>query len=345
MLSACGGGSDPDDTGSGPNDNPTEEPGGDPQIPPTSTGDPTAPVQAASGPGGSQASYASATSRYYGFGGTAYTLVVPDGAGSARLPVVYLLHGYGTLDIRPYSSWAEHLARRGAIVIYPFYQVLVTTPMDAYTPNAVQAIKDALERIAGDGGVRADTSKVIVIGHSLGGAVAANIAAVAAASGIPQPVAMMTINPSNQSSGGGVAMPMEDLGQVPANTLQLSLFSDQDERIDDAIAKQIFYDTSNIKAANKDYIVVNSDSHGDTPLVADHFAALAARASDSALYPPDALDFYGYWKLADALMSAAFYGDVASRNVALGHGSAAQRYMGTWGDGVEVKPLTVIAAP
>ncbi|MDB5969393.1 MAG: hypothetical protein JWQ90_1843 [Hydrocarboniphaga sp.] len=276
-------------------------------------------------------------------GGTSYTLVLPDGAGTASLPVVYLLHGYGTLGSEAYSSWAEHLARRGAIVIYPYYQFSVTTPVDSYTPNAVQGIKDALALVAADGGVRADTSKVIVIGHSLGGAVAANIAAIAGSSGIPQPIAMMTINPSNQSSSGSVVMTLEDMAQVPSKTLQLSLFSDQDQRITDVIAKQIFYGTTNIKSANKDYIVVNSDAHGDTPLVADHFAALAGRTTAGAVYPPDALDFYGYWKLSDALMSAAF--DGSQRDVALGHGSAAQRYMGTWGDGVAVKPLTVTGAP
>jgi pimeloyl-ACP methyl ester carboxylesterase len=279
-------------------------------------------------------------------GGSSYTLMLPVGAGTSSLPVVVLLHGYGSIDISPYRAWAEHLAQRGAIVIYPHYQLLVTTPVSAYTANAVQGIKDALSRVVSAGGVRADTAKLIVIGHSLGGAVAANVAAVAGSSGLPQPAALMTINPSNQSQNGLFVMPMEDLAQIPATTLQLSLFSDADQRIGNTIAKQIFYGTSNVLPANKDYIVVNSDSHGDTPLVADHFAALASRTGMGSLYPPDALDYYGYWKLADALASAAFdRTDTVDRNIAIGHGSAAQIYMGTWGDGIAVKALTVTSTP
>lgn len=335
LMAACSG--SPDDTDD------DADPGGDTPTVPIPGAVATPPLQATSGPGGSDYRYAAVLSERNGLGGGAYSLMIPDGAGTDVLPVVYLLHGYGTLDLTPYQSWAEHLARHGAIVIYPAYQLLVATPVGQYTPNAVQAIKDALARLDAIGGVRADTSRVIAIGHSLGGAVAANVAAVAGSAGIPQPRALMTINPSNQSPEGLFVMPMEDLGQIPSGTLQLSLFSDDDQRIADTVAKAIFYGSTNVSARDKNYIVVNSDAHGTRRLQADHFAALAARSSPGALYPPDALDFYGYWKLADALMAAAFDGRL--RDVALGNGSAAQRYMGTWGDGVPVVPLTVVDAP
>ena len=54
---------------------------------------------------------------------------------------------------------------------------------------------------------------------------------------------------------------------------------------------------------DKDYVVVHSDSHGSPPLVAEHGAPTA-----SGLPPPDALDFYGFWKWFDALTDAAWYG-------------------------------------
>ena len=337
-LIGCGGGSSPDSPDSG-------DPASDPGTPaaPTPTGTPTPPLQATSGPGGSDYRYPTSSSAHYGMNGTGYSLVLPEGAGSASLPVVYLLHGYGTLDLTPYQSWAEHLAKRGAIVIYPTYQVLFTTPVGDYTSNAVQGIQDALARVAAAGGVRADSSKVIAIGHSLGGVIAANITALAGSSGIPQPKALMTINPGNNDTGGLFVIPLEDLGQVPGSTLQLSLFSDRDQRVPDDLARDIFAGTTAVSLANKDYIIVNSDSHGIQPLDADHFAALAGRDTNGALYPPDALDYYGYWKLADALMSAAFENQL--RDVALGGGSTAQRYMGTWGDGVAVTPLTVTDHP
>jgi acetyl esterase/lipase len=57
---------------------------------------------------------------------------------------------------------------------------------------------------------------------------------------------------------------------------------------------------------------------------------------------PDALDFYGYWKLFDALSDAAFYG--RNREYALGN-TRQQRFMGLWSDGRPVRELTVFAQP
>ena len=45
----------------------------------------------------------------------------------------------------------------------------------------------------------------------------------------------------------------------------------------------------------------------------------------------DALDWFGYWKLFDGLMSAAFAGKDYTVDV----------NMGAWSDGVAVKPLKV----
>jgi hypothetical protein len=56
----------------------------------------------------------------------------------------------------------------------------------------------------------------------------------------------------------------------------------------------------------------------------------------------DAIDWYGYWKLFDALCDAAFRGK--NRKVALGN-TPEQRYMGKWSDGTPVKELVVVADP
>ena len=54
---------------------------------------------------------------------------------------------------------------------------------------------------------------------------------------------------------------------------------------------------------------------------------------------PDALDFYGFWKLFDALTDAAFHG--RNREYALGN-TPQQRYMGAWSDGRPVTELVVL---
>ncbi len=57
---------------------------------------------------------------------------------------------------------------------------------------------------------------------------------------------------------------------------------------------------------------------------------------------PDALDFYGFRKLFDALADAAFYG--RNRAYALGN-TPQQRYMGAWSDGRPVKELVILDRP
>jgi hypothetical protein len=56
----------------------------------------------------------------------------------------------------------------------------------------------------------------------------------------------------------------------------------------------------------------------------------------------NALDYYGTWKLFDALCDAAFFGK--NREYALGN-TAKQRFMGIWSDGTPVKELKVTDNP
>lgn len=65
-------------------------------------------------------------------------------------------------------------------------------------------------------------------------------------------------------------------------------------------------------------------------------------AKFKAQFTTNTLDYYGTWKLFDALTDAAFYNK--NRDVALGGGSA-QTFMGIWSDGVPVKPLRVTTTP
>ena len=366
LLPACGSGSSdsaseptqPGDDGSNPTEEPPvdtggetgeeEEPGegtGEGTTPTPQPGAALAPTQPTSGPGGLDYRYGSVTTQVRGIGAQGYTLVYPNSTSGRSLPVVYLLHGYGSINLNPYRSWAEHLARHGAIVIYPSYQVSAVTPMRDYTPNAIVGIRAALDGLAAGSGPLPDSSRVVAIGHSMGGAIAANIAASAGSAGIPVPRALMAINPANISRSTGLVMPLEDMGQIPAGTLLLSLYSDRDDRIPNQLAKTLFYGATNVLVADKDYVLVHSDDYGSRSLLADHFAALAGQSNDYSAYPPDALDFYGYWKLADALMGAAFDGSASLRNVALGGGSVAQVDMGKWSDGRAVTPLTVTDAP
>jgi hypothetical protein len=63
-----------------------------------------------------------------------------------------------------------------------------------------------------------------------------------------------------------------------------------------------------------------------------------APSTDQSARMIDALDYYGTWKLFDALEDAALFGK--DREYALGD-TPQQRYMGKWSDGVPVKQMIV----
>ena len=134
-------------------------------------------------------------------------------------------------------------------------------------------------------------------------------------------------------------------------------------------AKRIYYESNQVSADNKDFVRLVSDERGRPGLIAGHRAPtapdkeydngegdLTARPSGRGAAPPpdgearvdsrtptiDAIDYYGLWKLFDALCDAAFYGK--NREFALGN-TPQQRFMGKWSDGTPVKELVVTDKP
>jgi len=210
-------------------------------------------------------------------------------------------------------------------------------------------------------------SKFATVGHSLGGVLAANVAALASQSKLPRARAVMSVEPGITESP--INVPLADLKKIPAETLLLTLAGDQDSLVRDTDAKRIYYESTRVPARNKDFITLVSDSHGQPTLQASHRAPTAmdkdydsgegvsgapAGTADSIgdarisrrVRPEtmmvNALDYYGTWKLFDALIDAAFNGK--NREYALGN-TPQQRFMGVWSDGVPVKELKVTDKP
>ncbi len=77
------------------------------------------------------------------------------------------------------------------------------------------------------------------------------------------------------------------------------------------------------------------DDHGDPPLS-------LPTPSPTIISPDDAFDFFGFWKLGDALSTCAL--DDRNCGYAVG-GGPKQRFMGTWSDGVDVRKLDVFDEP
>ena len=286
----------------------------------------------AAGPGSATYPYASVVETTYGSGDTQYWLYEPSSPGPSAKPVIVFCHGWGALVPDPYLGWLEHLARRGNVVIFPKYQSSLATSPSTFTDNAVAAIEAALVELASGPHAVVDLARVAVAGHSFGGVVAANLAARAAAEGLPAFLALLCANPG--TNGFQV---YEDYANIPAGTLLLAITGEDDNVVITPDAKRIFLQSTAIPLADKDFVTLRTDAHGTPSLVSNHNASLSGVSN-----PPDAFDGYAYWKWFDALSDAAFFG--TNRVYALGD-TPEQRFMGVWSDAQPVTEPVVTDAP
>jgi pimeloyl-ACP methyl ester carboxylesterase len=325
------------------------------------------PPQPDVGPGGKARVHASVIKKRYREGAREYWIYEPDAPKPRSAPLVVFLHGWGGTNPLYYGAWIDHLVKRGNIVVFPRYQSSLLTPRAHFIPNTLEAVKDAIQRLQkAPGHVRPELQRVAAVGHSLGGVLAASLAALAAESGLPPVRALMAVEPG--MTGHPANVPIADLKKIPGGTLLLAVAGDRDTFVGDFDAKRIYYESTRVPADNKDFVTLVTDDHGTPDLIANHRAPTAPdqsydngegdrtapRESTSSeiqmngslpqstrLPVVNALD-YGLWKLFDGLCDAAFYSK--NREYALGN-TPQQRFMGRWSDGVDVKELIVTDNP
>ncbi len=278
-----------------------------------------------------------------GQGPRSYWLFEPDmPKPDGRAPVVVFLHGWFAVNPGFYGAWIDHLVRDGKIVIFPRYQNDVGTLPQDFLPNALAAIRDALV-VLHDGvdHVRPDPLRFALIGHSAGGNLAAQIAAVASDphSELPLPQAVVAAMP-----GEVVPTPEPVLSRIPATTLMIVMVGEEDVVVGDLRGRQIFAAASAIPKARKRFILFRSDRHGVPALIAEHTAPTGVhhrldngeglfRSLQMSLGDVNALDRAGFWRMADVTMDAAFHGqtlDDVTRD------DERFRHLGFWSDGKKV---------
>jgi len=221
-----------------------------------------------------------------------------------------------------FQTWIEHLVRRGAIVVYPIYR---GSHAQEDIATAMQAALAALD--SGDH-ARTDPAHAAVIGFSFSGWVAANYIAAAAAAGFPVPSALLVYGPAWVD-------PVPE-GAPPPGTHALVLVG-ADDFGNLVGGQQIWEWLTPLPAEQRDFLTLPSDDHGEPSLTADHVVPLTEPRPIDPLVALDALDWYGIWKLTDALMSCTFTGEWCE--YAFGN-TPEQRFMGTWGDGTPVTEIS-----
>ena len=166
-------------------------------------------------------------------------------------PVVIFLHGWVALDPRRYGPWIGHLVRRGTTVIYPTYQ---TKPAyDTITPlaNVLAGVRLALDQ------VQLAPGRLVIAGHSAGGALAADYAAVAASDGLPAPAAVFSVYPGRKLRHLAVPIPAANLAAIAPGTRLLVFAGERDTAVGTGTARRIAALTTQADTTLK--IIVDDD--------------------------------------------------------------------------------------
>ena len=280
-----------------------------------------------------------------GEGPRSYWLFEPADPTPESAPVVVFNHGWFAVNPGVYGAWIDHLVRKGRIVIAPRYQRDWSTPPANFLPNGLTAVRDALDVLStSHAHVKPDRSKFAIIGHSAGGNLAAQMAAVAAEADLPVPRAVIAVFP-----GEVIASRKPELSNVPASTLLVVVAGEKDVVVGDQRAREIFAGTTAVPLDRKKFILYRSDLRGFPHFRADHLAPTGGHisfdtrdgllpAAQMAQAEVNAFDVSGFWRIADLTIEAAFAGK--SLDEATDRGEAF-RHLGYWSDGRPVLPPIV----
>jgi len=301
-----------------------------------------------------------------------YVFLPAQPALQGEAPIVFLHHGWRGMNPLNFGALIDHLARSGQVVIYPVYQASAQTSPQVVTGNAAQADRLALEALAARG-ITPDPQRVLYFGYSMGAAISLNLALDPARHALPAPRALMLVAPGDachvahgeeaRSIIGPVENLPEDLpiailageadtsiGLPTARLLHQRLCAASDKE-DEAENAPRALSLMILPSAEHEGKKVNAghgspgapDSRYDFALTRhDIPARIPGRAGFEASASLNQLDFYGYWKVLDALIDHLASGNGALPDSVFGPGTPQQRYLGHWADGTPYPPAQIV---
>ena len=260
-----------------------------------------------------------------------FYLFIPKGVDLNSSPVILFLHGLAPsspVDYKMYSPLIFHEAKRGNIVIFLSYQkgTFSLFRPKVFPLTARQVLKEAIleiKKIA----PKNDLSQFIVIGSSMGGAVATNILS----EEIPLPKAIILITPGETFPylpASIYGLPFGDLRNLNPETWFVALFSQSDRLVlREKVKKKLLQKTEGL---NRHMFLIPSDAYGNPPLWSNHV---------SAFYPPNNLSYYGYRKIIDATIDCALF----NKNCEVVNGENKEALeIGFWSDGRKINQIKKI---
>jgi len=227
---------------------------------------------------------------------------------STAVPTLFYSHAYGGTDPDNVAGVLEFIAKKGYAVVFVPYQTANTVTI----PERYETLIAGFRMAAQDYPEIIDTTKVGFLGHSFGGA---------ASFGISHQLFEDGWGANGRfiyalAQWYAYDLSPDDLDSFPADVKVLFEIFNDDTSNDHRMSIDIF-NHINTPVAEKDFIMVSSSTVNGYNYVADHVVP-----NITAAY--DALDYYAYYRLLDALCDYTFNGNPAGKDTALGHGSTAQ---------------------
>jgi len=201
-----------------------------------------------------------------GYGAEACYIFEPDPL-PATAPVVVFLHGWNSVDYRDYWLWIDHLVSKGHIVLFPVYQDCILTPPANFVANAFTGIRNGLVAMH----TKFD-GRLHLVGHSAGGNLAAQLAAVLPLNGLPVAQSVVIAMPGRLPFDLPVS-----LRAIPATTRLTVVVGDSDRLVGWERGRQIVMEASSVPQERKRFLLLASR----LGLPADHRAPYCRSFADA----------------------------------------------------------------
>ncbi|TSJ45593.1 T9SS type A sorting domain-containing protein [Fluviicola chungangensis] len=224
------------------------------------------------------------------------------------VPTIFYSHGYGGNNPVYIKGLTDFVAKKGYALVFVPYQTLGVTVPDRYA-NLLEGFRKA----ARDYPDIIDTTRAAFMGHSFGG-------------GASFGNAFTCFTENNWGSNGrfiyvsaewySYNINQNDLQSFPSDVKLVTEIYESDSTNDHRLAADIFRNIS-ISNAEKDFLVLQRDTVNGYVYPADH-------NTPNTVIALNAHDYYGIYRILDALADYTWNGNMAAKDVCLGNGSSAQ---------------------
>lgn len=250
-------------------------------------------------------------------------------------PVILFSHGYSKTSPLVYWPFIKHIVQKGYCVIFSPYRPLAFKTEDGELYKILQSgFISAMKHFS----QYVDTTKMGFFGHSFGaGATPALVLLAVNEYGWANKAAFMFMTAPWYTFG----ITLQQLKTFPEHVKLIIQVYEHDKINDGRIGIDLF-NNINIPRSEKCFIVLPSDTVSGYAYTADHYVP---KGPWDPAGEEDALDYYGLYRIFDALSAYTFNNDTIAKYVALGRQDTEMRKFCEKPECKKMKPILLTKTP